>query len=61
MKTRKYIRLEIEFDMPILDLILDLQDLAGKYPDLRVWSGDALEFRTEGKKEEDVDNDKDTI
>lgn len=60
MKTRKYIRLEIEFDMPILDLILDLQDLAEKYPDLRVWSGDALEFRTEGEKEEEVNNDKDT-
>lgn len=60
MKTRKYIRLEIEFEMTIGELIIDLQDLAEKYPDLRVWRGDELEFRTEGKKEEDVNNDKDT-
>lgn len=53
MKTRKYIRLVIEFEMTIGELIIDLQDLAEKYPDLKVWSGDALEFRTEEQKEKE--------
>lgn len=55
MKTRKYIRLEVEFEMSIFDLICDLQDLAEKYPDLKLWRGDELEFRTEEQKPQEVE------
>lgn len=53
MKTRKYIRLDIEFEMTIEELIIDLQDLAEKYPKLKVWKGYELEFRTDSQKEDE--------
>lgn len=52
MKAEKYIKVCIEFEMSIFDVIGELQDLANNYPDLKVWQQTELEFKTQDKKEE---------
>lgn len=52
MKAEKYIKVCIDYGMSLLDVVVELQDLADKYPDLEVWQVAELEFRTPQEMEE---------
>lgn len=53
MQVEKYIKVCIEFGMPILDVIGELQELADNYPDLKIWQSTELEFKTPNEKDEE--------
>ena len=54
MKAEKYIKVCIDYEMSIFDVIMELEDLADKYPDLKVCQIADLEFRTPDKKEKEI-------
>ena len=54
MKAQKYINVCINYGMSIYDVICELQELQSYYPELQVWQGTELEFRTPDNEEESL-------
>jgi hypothetical protein len=54
MKAQKYIKVCINYGMPIYDVVCELQELQSHYPELQVCQSTELEFRTPDNEEESL-------